>query len=426
MLCSKTCAMLCAITLFVGSAGAATFNVDSIMDQPDSNPGDGVCSSTPGVACTLRAAIQEANALAGDDSINLPVGTFTLTITGAGEDEAATGDLDVRENLSIYGQGMNATRIKAAGIDRVFDLRSGVLELVSLTVSGGRAVTSGSALGGGIRAGGSRLVVGGCRLTNNVANQGGGIFTSSTTILQIADSILDGNATENLGFTNQWGGAIRAEGGLTLEGSTVMGNATTPESHYAVDVQCYTGSVSILNSTIAANASAGLGTYSCDTTLSHVTVADNSYYGVVLSSYLHDADLNVFNSIIADNFVDCQISQLETVTFDHCLDSDDSCGLIGANGDLPMADPQLLPLRHWGGLTPTMYPRPPVSPVIDAGNGAICYVIDQRGEVRGGDGNGDGVSGCDIGAVEATDLVFYDDLEDGSTTWWSAAVGLAP
>jgi len=60
------------------------------------------------------------------------------------------------------------------------------------------------------------------------------------------------------------------------------------------------------------------------------------------------------------------------------------------------------------------------------GNGAICYVTDQRGEVRGGDGNGDAISGCDIGAVEATDLVFFDDLEDGSTTWWSAAVGLAP
>ena len=417
---------LVAIVFLAGTAAAATFDVNLTVDQPDSNPGDGVCRATPTMGCSLRAAIQEANAWAGDDVINLPAGNFVLTLAGAGEDNAATGDLDVRENLSIYGQGMNATRIDAAAIDRVFDLRLGVLELVGVTVSGGRATSSAGALGGGIQASGERLVLGGCRLTNNVANQGGAIFASAVTFVQIADSVLDGNATENSGITNPHGAAIRSEGGLSLESSTVTGNTAALVGNYAVDVQCYSGSVLILNSTIAANASAGIGTYSCDTTLSHVTVADNSHYGIVLGSYLHNADLSVANSIIAGNLVDCEISQLETVTFDHCLDSDDSCGLIGASGDVPLTDPQLLPLRNWGGLTPTMYPRPVVSPVIDAGNGAICYITDQRGEVRGGDGNGDGFSGCDIGAVEATDLVFYDDLEDGTAGAWSAAVGLTP
>jgi len=184
--------------------------------------------------------------------------------------------------------------------------------------------------------------------------------------------------------------------------------------------------VSVLNSTIAANSASGIGTYNCDATLLHVTVADNADYGINMGSYENDAAIDVGNSIIAGNGVDCNFGTSTSVTFDRCLDGDDSCGLIGANGDLPMTDPLLLPLRNWGGATPTMYPRPPVSPVIDAGNGAICYITDQRGEVRGGDGNGDGLSGCDMGAVEATDLVFYDDLEDGSTVWWSAAVGLAP
>jgi hypothetical protein len=31
-----------------------------------------------------------------------------------------------------------------------------------------------------------------------------------------------------------------------------------------------------------------------------------------------------------------------------------------------------------------------------------------------------------MGAAEAGDLVFYDDLEDGTAGEWSAAVGLAP
>lgn len=418
--------LLGVITLFAGTAVAVTFDVTSTLDQPDSNPGDGVCSSTPGVACTLRAAIQEANALAGDDVINLPAGNFVLTIAGTLEEAAATGDLDVRENLSIYGAGADKTIIDAVGLDRVFDLRLGVLELVGLTITGGRANSSGSFVGGGINASGERLVIGACRLTGNVANLGGAVSASTVTPVQISDSQIDGNATENLGFTNPWGAAIRAEGGLTLEGTTVTGNTAGLAGNFAIDVQCYNGSVSILNSTVAANAAGGVSTYSCNATLLHVTVSGNSSYGLVLGSYDNTHTRTVGNSVIAGNFIDCGLAAGASVTFDHCLDSDDSCGLIGANGDLPATDPALLPLRSWGGPTPTMYPRPGASPVIDAGNGAICYITDQRGEVRGGDGNGDGSSGCDMGAVEATDLVFYDDLEGGTTDGWSSAVGVAP
>ena len=83
---------------------AATFTVNSTGDATDANPGDGVAETAPdnGV-CTLRAAIQEANALAGADTINLPAGTYTLSIAGANEDAAATGDLDITDNLTITG-----------------------------------------------------------------------------------------------------------------------------------------------------------------------------------------------------------------------------------------------------------------------------------------------------------------------------------
>ena len=43
----------------------ATFTVNSTADAGDANTGDGVCATTGGV-CTLRAAIQQANALAGE------------------------------------------------------------------------------------------------------------------------------------------------------------------------------------------------------------------------------------------------------------------------------------------------------------------------------------------------------------------------
>jgi CSLREA domain-containing protein len=42
---------------------AAAFTVDSSLDSADAAPGDGVCAAVESSACTLRAAIEEANAL---------------------------------------------------------------------------------------------------------------------------------------------------------------------------------------------------------------------------------------------------------------------------------------------------------------------------------------------------------------------------
>ena len=57
----------------------ATFTVDSTADAVDANPGDGVCDDGLGNG-TLRAAIMEANALAGADTIDIPAGIYTLTL----------------------------------------------------------------------------------------------------------------------------------------------------------------------------------------------------------------------------------------------------------------------------------------------------------------------------------------------------------
>jgi CSLREA domain-containing protein len=67
-------------------AFAATFVVTSTGDSSDIAPGNGVCeTATPG-ECTLRAAIQEANAFAGTDTIAFniaPSGTHTITPASA-------------------------------------------------------------------------------------------------------------------------------------------------------------------------------------------------------------------------------------------------------------------------------------------------------------------------------------------------------
>src|SRR4051812_47600018 len=79
-------------------AYAATWTVTTTTDAAHAQPIDGTCTSTlPGGACTLRAAIQAADYLTGGPyTIDLQAqGTYPLTLTGADEDLAATGDLDL-------------------------------------------------------------------------------------------------------------------------------------------------------------------------------------------------------------------------------------------------------------------------------------------------------------------------------------------
>src|SRR5215207_3850749 len=117
-------------------AAAANFVVDSHVDEADAAPGDGLCQTREG-ECTLRAAIQEANAWEGADSISIPAGTFALSIAGSGEDAAATGDLDITDGLTISGAGIGVTILEAGELDREFHVQSGTLSLSRLTIQNG-------------------------------------------------------------------------------------------------------------------------------------------------------------------------------------------------------------------------------------------------------------------------------------------------
>src|SRR5947208_9511102 len=86
------------------AARATPFLVNSTDDAPDAVPGDGICA-TLSELCTLRAAIMEANQLPGAHTITMPGGIYHLTMAGADEDYAATGDLDIRNELVIIGAG---------------------------------------------------------------------------------------------------------------------------------------------------------------------------------------------------------------------------------------------------------------------------------------------------------------------------------
>ena len=64
----------------------------------------------------------EANAEGGPSTIILPAGSYTLSIPGANEDAAATGDLDILAPITVQGAGPPTTTITGDGPDRIFDV----------------------------------------------------------------------------------------------------------------------------------------------------------------------------------------------------------------------------------------------------------------------------------------------------------------
>lgn len=103
--------LLCSSSLPVA---AARFSVDDPTDAADARPGDGRCASAAG-RCSLRAAVEEANALRGEDALALPAGdlalaalpvvTGPLRIEGAAEgtrlDAGGNAGLEVAEGASL-------------------------------------------------------------------------------------------------------------------------------------------------------------------------------------------------------------------------------------------------------------------------------------------------------------------------------------
>ena len=90
-------------------APAATFDVDIFTQSFDVELGNGVCADVDGF-CSLLAAVSESNRLDGDDTINLPAGTYSVTTFNA---------FSVRDgnNLTtIQGAGAGITVIDGGGV----------------------------------------------------------------------------------------------------------------------------------------------------------------------------------------------------------------------------------------------------------------------------------------------------------------------
>ncbi len=184
---------------------SGTYVVNSVLDEPDADPSNGICLSTPSGQCTLRAAIMEANYHTDVNTITVPAGVYLLTRFGY-DDGALVGDLDITQQLVLQGAGAGVTIVdgnSAVTADRVFQVldTAPIVTISGLTIRHGRVPTSGAAgpsWGGGIL------------LDNRHA---------SLPILRLKDVILEGNSA----LTG--GGLYSSVGQVDLQNTTVRANA---------------------------------------------------------------------------------------------------------------------------------------------------------------------------------------------------------
>lgn len=257
-----------------------TFDVDRTDDDASAT----ACTAAPG-DCSLRGAIIAANSNVSADPvvINLPAGTYNLTIPNAlQENAAATGDLDITttvHTVTITGAGAS-TVIDAAGLntgnmrDRAFHLTAAGVNVTfqDLVIQNGKAAddgTSGASTNptaqNTTRFGGAILNNGGSVALENVTIQscqvlgkgdtvindhttldamGGGIGSLGTGSVTITDSTLSGNAAiggnggnfNNGNASNARGGSVYCESGtLNISGSRIENSAATGGNGGSVD-----------------------------------------------------------------------------------------------------------------------------------------------------------------------------------------------
>ncbi|MEE9335902.1 MAG: Ig-like domain-containing protein [Granulosicoccaceae bacterium] len=277
------------------TSSLALIQVDTFSDTVDA--GDGLTS--------LREAIIAANSTPGEaDLIQLQAGTYNLTITGT-DDVSAVGDLDITDDLDIYGASGGGTIINAAHSDRVLDIFDADVSLENLEISGGQALIEGGGIriqggdttlhnvvlvdnestgsnGGGIFVNDGNLAISDSTFSRNNASigDGGAIYMQGTGTLDVSDSELYDNHAVGTGGTGGGnGGAIALYGGVSasLTSNYIHDNTTWRDGGGLLSNT--TGSLSITSTTFESNnaSSYGGGAYIVgDVTITGSTFSANS------------------------------------------------------------------------------------------------------------------------------------------------------
>lgn len=231
--------LLCSLLLMPASAQAqsgiqASFSVNTTTMNPDINPGNGICADSGGL-CSLIAAMQEANALSGADSITIPAGIYYLP-----------GRLEPTEAVTFTGAGMNSTLIhgRDAGTQPAFQIKANVtinnLEIQAFT----QAITIASAQAN------RTVTLSGVRVYNcgnYQAELGPAVHNvCSSCTLRILDSALSNNFSDACG-------AVSNSGSLSIINSTIVGNSASTGYGGAVCSSGVGNSMLVSNSLIYSN-----------------------------------------------------------------------------------------------------------------------------------------------------------------------------
>lgn len=450
--------VLCVWTLVLAvgiPVQSVEFTVDTTADTVDANPGDGVAKDQNG-SCSLRAAIMEANALVGPDTILLGPTAYQLTLTGAREDEGRTGDLDIFSNLTIQGAGTHQTIIDANGLDRALHIRGAWdVTIADLSIRNGRGpdafwddsisgFRSGGS-GGGILCRNARLTIQRCSISQNQAGSGGqeipdsgdagnggGMYCKGVE-LEMVDSAVSENLTGS-GFGRYYYGLAGDGGGLYLvDCRAALRNCSVCLNRVGVQDGAFDtfggggglyllrGEIDLRNCTVSDNAlellqygyGYGGGIYldKTELTLRHCTVARNKINaaqgeGGGIYCYSWGMGTRLKSTIITENYAGQRpyapdiYGQFESLGYNLVGDISDGGGTIGyAPGDLVGEPARLGPLVDNGGPTKTIALLPE-SAAIDAADPQEMEAADQRGVTRPQDGNHDRVAIPDIGAFE--------------------------
>jgi hypothetical protein len=223
-----------------------TTAVNTLADTPDTNVGDSLSRDINGLV-SLRASVMESNQVPHLDEIQLGSGQYVLTQLGRFEDDALTGDLDIKGSTTIRGVSAAATIIMGADIDRIFHVFPGaVLTLENLTIRGGEAFD-----GGGIFNEGTVILRNVNVIDNEAFNQGGGIFNAPNAVLNVFGSSIDTNTAGSRG------GAVNNLGRTTYLNTTIARNTAISRGGGLFNEGSAT--TSLINVTLAGNTAASRG-----------------------------------------------------------------------------------------------------------------------------------------------------------------------
>lgn len=416
---------------FDNFAPAATFTVNSTGDAGDANTADGVCA-TAATVCTLRAAVQQANAAAASDTITFAIpasdagcagGVCTITLTnGELSHFSSSGGLTITN-----ATGANNLLISGNNASRIFLVSSTNLTLDGVTIINGNGTgttsTAFNGFGGGIIQLGGTLTLTNSRVTrNSSAVRGGGIYAQSGATVTLTNSIVDSNTSSgSAGGISVEESSAGVSSTLMLTNSTVSNN--TAQSSGGGILSNNNNTITLINSTVSGNASGSGGggiflNFGGTLNLTGVTVANNRSTSATcttcaggISNGSGTANLN--NTIVAGNTA---ANSSSSPDFRGAISSTSSYNLIGNNQGASgitngtngnqvgtptnQIDPRLEPLANNGGATQT-HALMADSPAIDRGN-SFGLTTDQRGLPRPVDlaAYSNAADGADIGAFE--------------------------